>query len=124
MNEATFFGLPGAVTIVSVLEAKLTGSPASRSAWAALSMFFVSAEANTSAGAPWVNWVTRSEEPAKENSMSVPGLSVLNCSPISVNDFFNDAAAKTMSFPPPSVLLVEEGEDASSDEPHPLTSEQ
>ena len=52
LNEAIFFGLPGAVTIVSVLDAKFTGLPASRSAWAALSMFFVSADANTSAGAP------------------------------------------------------------------------
>ena len=50
LNEATFFGLPGAVTIVSVLDAKFTGSPASRSACAALSMFLVSAEAKTSAG--------------------------------------------------------------------------
>ena len=39
--------------------------------------------------------------------MSVPGLSVLNCSPMSVNAFFNDAAAKTMSFPPPRIKLSE-----------------
>ena len=52
--------------------------------------------------------------------MSVPGLSVLNCSPMSVNAFFNDAAAKTMSFPPP-VVLAEDGDDVWFDELHPLT---
>src|SRR5262249_47541957 len=87
-------------------------------------MLLLSAEANTSAGAPWVNWVTRSDDPAKENSMSAPGLSVLNCSPISVNDFFSDAAAKTISFPP-AAALVGDGDDASFgeawvDEPQPL----
>jgi hypothetical protein len=30
---------------------------------------------------------------------------------MSVNAFFNDAAAKTMSFPPP-VVLAEDGDDA------------
>src|SRR5690242_21957363 len=86
--------------MVSVFDAKLTGSPASSPACAALSMFLVSAEANTSACAPWVNWVTRSDEPAKENSTSAPGLSALNCSPMLVNDFFNDAAANTVILPP------------------------
>ena len=95
LNDTIFFGFPGAVTIVSVLDAKFTGSPATSFASVALSMFFVSADANTSAGAPCVNWVTRSEDPAKENSMSLPGLSVLNCSPMSVKDFFSDAGAKT-----------------------------
>ena len=95
-----FFGLPGATAMVSVFDAKFTGSPASRPACAALSMFLVSAEANTSAGAPCVNCVTRSEDPAKENSTDAPGLSVLNCSPISVNVFLSDAAANTISVRP------------------------
>ena len=40
-------------------------------------MFLVSAEAKTSAWAPWVSCVTRSDEPANENSTEAPGLSLL-----------------------------------------------
>ena len=54
-KEAMPLGFPGGVTMVRVLVAKLTGSPATRPASTALVMFFVSAEANTSAGAPWVS---------------------------------------------------------------------
>ena len=51
--------------------------------------------------------------------MSAPGLSVLNCSPISVNDFFSDAAAKTMSFPPVGRWrCVADDDDESFDDPH------
>ena len=75
-------------------------------------MFLVSAEANTSADAPCVSWVTRSDEPAKLKSTELPGLSVLNCSPISVNVAFRDAAAKTVIDSP----------DAVSDEPHPVSA--
>src|ERR1700694_1843342 len=90
-------------------------------------MFLGSAEASTSSAAPWVNWVTRPEDPAKENSTDAPGLSVLNCSPILVKDFFNEAAAKTMIFPVAAALLDEPpgdvaGDDESFDEPQPLTS--
>src|SRR3981081_4407176 len=101
------FGFPGAVMMVRVFDANVTGSPAGRPALAALSMLVVAAEANTSAGAPWVSWVTRSEEPAKVNSTDAPGLSVLNCSPMSVKDFFSDAAAKTMIFPVAAAALDE-----------------
>jgi hypothetical protein len=66
------FGFPGGVTIVRVLLAKLTGSPVTRPASVALIMFFVSAEAKTSAGAPWVSWVTKSEDPAKLKVTLVP----------------------------------------------------
>jgi hypothetical protein len=47
-----FFGFPGDTAIVKVFDGKFTGSPASSPAWAALSMFLVSAEAKTSAWAP------------------------------------------------------------------------
>ena len=41
---------------------------------------------------------------------------------MSVNDFFSEAAAKTMSFPPPAAPLVDDDvDDALFDEPHPLT---
>ena len=58
-------GLPGGTAISRVLVAKFTGAPSTRPSPVALSMFLVSAEANTSAGAPCWIWVTRSEEPAK-----------------------------------------------------------
>ena len=59
----------------------------------------MSAEANTSAGAPWVSWVTRSEEPAKLNVTFVPGLSFSIWAPSSVNVDFSDAAANTVMSP-------------------------
>src|SRR5258707_5425732 len=73
-KDATFFGLPGGGTMTRVFDAKFTGSPANSPAWAALSMLLVSAEANTSALAPWVSWVTRSDEPANVNSTFRPQL--------------------------------------------------
>ena len=96
-KDVIFFGLPNGVTIVRVLVAKSTGVPAMAPASTALVMFAVSAEANTSAGAPWVSWVTRSDEPAKLKVTFVPGWSCSNRAPSSVNVFFNDAAANTMS---------------------------
>ena len=66
-------GLSGGTAISNVFEAKISGVPSTRLSPVALSMFFVSAEANTSAGAPCCSWVTRSEEPAKLNVTLVPG---------------------------------------------------
>ena len=60
-----------------------------------LVMFFRSAEANTSAGAPSVIWLTRSDDDPKLNSTRV-GVSRLKASPIAVNDSVSDAAAKTV----------------------------
>ncbi len=65
-------GLSGGTAIIIVLVAKTVGVPESRSSLAALSMVLVSAEANTSAGAPCWSWATRSEEPAKLNSTGAP----------------------------------------------------
>src|ERR1700677_1741197 len=98
-------GVPGATTMVRVLDAKLTGFPSSSPVWAALSILRVSAEADTSARAPRVSWVTRSEDPAKLNSTEALGLSVLNCSPISVMAALSEAVANTVSFPPAAALL-------------------
>jgi hypothetical protein len=53
--------------------------------------------------------------------MSAPGLSDVNCSPISVNDFFSDAAANTISFPFPA-LLVDDADEPSFDVPHPVST--
>lgn len=72
-KERTACGLSGAVTITSVLLANGTGSPSSRPASATLSIWAVLAEAKTSAPAPSVSWVARSEDPAKLNSTPTPG---------------------------------------------------
>src|SRR6478672_8671095 len=98
-KEVMFLGLPGAVTIVRVLLAKLTGSPATNPASTAFVMLLVSAEANTSAGAPAVSWVTRSEEPAKLNVTVEPGFPFWKIVPISVKVAFSDAAANTVNVP-------------------------
>ena len=57
------------------------------------------AEANTSAGAPWVIWVASAELPAKLNRTSRSGLSAISWSPRSVKTSVSDAAAKTVSVP-------------------------
>ena len=102
-------GFPGGTTMVSVFVAKLPGSPATRSSPLSLSMFRVSAEAKTSAGAPWVICVTRSAEPAKLRVTSVPGLAASNFPAMSVKAVLSDAAAKTVTVPaapdaPPSTV--------------------
>src|SRR5690625_5400820 len=61
-------GLPAGTVIIRVLEVKSIGSAALSSLSTSLSMFAVSAEANTSAGAPSWIWVTRPEEPVKLKS--------------------------------------------------------
>ena len=120
-------GFPGGVTMVRVFEAKLTGSLVSRPASTALVMLFVSAEVNTSAGAPWVSWATRSEEPAKLNVTDVPGLSFSKRVPSSVNVDLSEAAANTVTSPVMAVdvgeasALVVEAESVCDDE-QPTTS--
>lgn len=71
-----------------------------------------------------VSWLTRSEEPANENSTELPGLSVWNCWPISVKGFLSEAAAKTRIFPWAAALgdAPEDlgGDDVWPGEPQPL----
>src|SRR6478735_3227412 len=83
-NEVMPAGFPGGVTMVRILLAKFTGVPATRFAVLALFMLLVSAEAKTSAGAPAVSWVTRSDEPAKLKVTVDPGFSAWKIVPISV----------------------------------------
>src|SRR6478609_8817205 len=109
--------------VSSVLEAKLIGVAAVSEAPVALSMFLVSAEAKTSAGAPCWSWDTRSEEPAKLNVTVLPGWEASNFVPISVKVFLSDAAENTVSFPA-GVRLVDADDEPpaldvpSPDEPH------
>ena len=95
-KAAILAGLSGGTAICSVFEAKFTGAPSTRLSLVAFSMFLVSAEANTSAGAPdWI-WVTRSDDPAKLNATWTPGWLASNCSPNVVKVVLSDAAANTV----------------------------
>ena len=74
--------------------AKSSGADEStRPASVSFVMFFSSAEAKTSAGAPSVICVTRSDDPAKVSSTVVPGWAFSNSSASSVNVVVSEAAA-------------------------------
>ena len=99
-------GLSGATMIVSRLVAKITGSLPLRPASVSLVMLAVSAEANTSAGAPSVICCTSAEEASKLNVAVASGLAAVNASPTSVNDSVSDAAANTVMSPSTPVAGV------------------
>ena len=102
-------GLPGATMIASKFVAKITGSLPLRPASVSLSMLAVSAEANTSAGAPSVICCTNAEEASKLNVAVASGFAAENASPTSVNDSVSDAAAKTVMSPSTLVAAVVAG---------------
>jgi hypothetical protein len=56
-------GLPGATAICNVFLANATGVPSLFLASVTSFMFFSSADANTSAGAPWLMLAARAELP-------------------------------------------------------------
>src|SRR4029453_12833834 len=89
----TPLGLPFSTTIWSWLLTKFCGVP-TRSL--TLSMFGMSAEANTSAGAPCWIWVARAWLPAKLKVTLVAPLAAVKSSPILVKVAVSDAAANTL----------------------------
>ncbi len=76
-------------------------------------MFASSADANTSAGAPFWICVTRSLDPANENRIEAPGFASSKSLPSVVNVCWSEAAAKTVIEPvaPRSVAVVDPDED-------------
>src|SRR6478752_520046 len=62
-------------------------------------MFFVLADANTSAGAPWLICIARPELGPKLNTTLVPGCAASNRWPSFVKASFNEAAANTVTVP-------------------------
>src|SRR3954468_17012341 len=62
-------------------------------------MFFGDAEANASAGAPWVICWASAELAPKLKVTFVPGWAVSKAWPIAVKDSLSDAAAKTLRLP-------------------------
>ena len=105
-------GLPGPTMIASRLVAKISGSFALLPASVSLVMLLLSAEANTSAGAPCPIWATNSDDAAKLNVTFAPGYSAVNASPTSVNAAVSEAAANTVTSPTPVAVSPE------SSEPH------
>jgi hypothetical protein len=77
-------------------------------------MFFVDADANTSAGAPLVIWVASVELAPKLNVTFTPGCAASNCWPMVVNASFSEDAANTVIDPDSAVeeeaLALAEGE--------------
>ena len=94
-------GFPLGTTTTNSLRAKISGSAASFAATSAC-MCFWSAEANTSAGAPFSICVRSSWEPARLKRTLVPGCFASNRLPSSANDSRSEAAAKTFSSFDPS----------------------
>ena len=66
-------GFPGLTTISKELRANVTGVPNTSPAFCTVAMSDGEADANTSAGAPWVIWVANVPDEPKLNPMSVPG---------------------------------------------------
>ena len=81
-------------------------------------MFAGAAEANTSAGAPWLICVASAELPAKLNLTVAPGLAASKSLPIRVNDSVSDAAANTLTVPVTPALLLP-GDDLAACWPPP-----
>src|SRR5256885_2649865 len=91
-------GFPGATTISSLLCAKTCGVPAVKPSPFSLSMFVVSADAKTSAGAPCSICVTSVGVPAKLDFI-VTAPAVSKSLPRALNASVRDAAAKTETVP-------------------------
>ena len=62
-------------------------------------MFASSADAKTSAGAPWVIWVTSAEDASKLNVALASGYFAVNAWPTSVKAAVSEAAANTVMSP-------------------------
>ena len=71
-------------------------------------MLAVSAEAKTSAGAPWVICCTSADEASNENVALASGLAFVKAAPMSVNAPVSDAAANTVMSPltAPAAVVV------------------
>src|ERR1700730_18475663 len=98
-------GLPAATATSSLFLAKVTGV-STRPASTNFCMFLVSADANTSAGAPWVIWVTRALEPAKLYVNVRPELAAVSLVLAALNAPVNDAAANTLTAPVIAAAVV------------------
>src|SRR5215471_18174186 len=92
-------------------------------------MFFGDAEANTSAGAPWLICSARSELAPKLSLTWLPGCSLSNCLASVVNASLSEAAANTVTVPvidvgglPPPAVGAEVDDDGDLLDEHPAAS--
>src|SRR5206468_1304869 len=92
--------------ITNWFRTNVVGVPSPLPASVTVFMLAGAAEANTSAGAPWLICVARAELPAKLNLTVEPGLAASKSLPIRVNDSVSDAAANTVTVPVTPVPLV------------------
>src|SRR5690349_5499464 len=93
------FGSPFATMMASWLVANTTGALPLRPALVSLSMLAVSAEAKTSAGAPWLICCTSADDASKLNVALAFGYLWPKAVPTSLNESVSDAAAKTVMSP-------------------------
>jgi hypothetical protein len=98
-KDETDAGLAGGTAISRMLVAKLLACPRMSAVSESRLMVRVSAEANTSAGAPWEICVARSEDPAKLSMTLVPGFRPSNSPARRVKVSFREAAANTVRVP-------------------------
>src|SRR5262249_40234775 len=98
-------GLPLGTAMTSWLRTNVVGVPSALPASVTVFMFVGAAEANTSAGAPWLICVARVELLARLKVTFAPGVAASESSPILVNDAVSDAAANTVTVPVTPALL-------------------
>jgi hypothetical protein len=98
-NPVILAGFPAGVAISRVFLTKVTGVAVIAPVSVTCFMFVGAAEANTSAGAPWLICCANAELPPKLNLTRTPGLAASKSLPILVNDSVNDAAANTVTSP-------------------------
>jgi hypothetical protein len=92
--------------ICNTLVANTTGSVPFSMAFVSLSMFAVSADANTSAGAPWVICVTSADEASKLKVTFALGLALVNAAPTALKESVSDVAANTVMLPDTAEVVV------------------
>src|SRR6478735_6163766 len=85
-------------------------------------MLVLLAEANTSAGAPWVIWVASPELGPKLRTTRTPGWAASNWWPRRVKASFSDAAAKTVTVPLTFAGPAAGVEDVPDDAPQPAST--
>lgn len=114
-------GLPLGTAIASLFFANVLGASVIVLVSVTCFMFAGAAEANTSAGAPWLSCWASAELPPKLNLTFVPGWAASKSSPSWVNVSVSDAAANTVTSPV-GASEPDAGAAACWPEPHPAST--
>src|SRR5262249_37074705 len=105
-RPVTPFGLPFGTAMTSWLRTNVVGVPSPLPASVTVFMLAGAAEANTSAGAPWLIWLASAELAAKLKVTVDPGLAASKSLPIRVNASVSDAAANAVTVPDTAAGVV------------------